>query len=250
MIQLKSDKEIETMREAGKLAAATLEFIAPHVKAGVSTEYLNKKCHDFIVNHGAVPAPLNYKGFPKSVCTSRNQIVCHGIPSETDILEDGDIINIDVTTIFKGFHGDTSMMYEVGAVSDGAKRLVRITREALERGIAAVSLGNRLGDVGHAIQSHVEKYGYSVVREFVGHGIGRVFHEDPQVYHYGKPGKGVKLVEGMVFTIEPMINEGHWKTRVLKDGWTAVTADGKLSAQFEHTIAIKSSGEVEILTAP
>ncbi len=248
MIKLKSETEIEAMRPAGKLAAQTLDFINDHIKAGVSTLQLDKLCHEFIISHGAIPAPLNYKGFPKSICTSINHVVCHGIPSEKDVLKDGDIINIDVTTIVDGYHGDTSRMYLVGQVSDQAKRLVETTKKCLQAGIDAVKIGSRVGDIGYAIQSLAESRGYSVVREFVGHGIGRIFHEEPQIFHYGKPRQGTRIEAGMVFTIEPMINEGVWRTKMLSDGWTAITADGKLSAQFEHTIAVHHDGTIEILT--
>ncbi len=248
MIHLKSDAEIDAMRAAGKLAAQTLDMIEAHVSPGISTLELNDICHEFQVRNGAIPAPLNYHGFPKSICTSINNVVCHGIPSAKQKLKDGDIINIDVTPIVAGYHGDTSRTYIVGQASDDVRNLVRITKECLDLGIAAITVGGRVGDIGHAIQTHAERHGYSVVRDFVGHGIGKIFHEEPQIQHYGTKGKGVRLVKGMVFTIEPMINVGGWKTKVLEDGWTAVTADGSLSAQFEHTIAIRNSGEVEILT--
>lgn len=248
MIVLKSDAEIDVMRASGRLTAETLRMIEPHVKAGITTLELDEICHEFITKHGAIPAPLNYRGFPKSICTSVNNVVCHGIPSAKDKLKDGDIINVDVTTIVDGFFGDASRTFLVGDVSQKAKRLVDCAERCLNLGIAAVKVGGRLGDIGFAIQSYAEGLGYSVVKEFVGHGIGREFHEDPQVMHYGEPGKGQRMQEGMVFTIEPMINEGHWKTKVKKDGWTAVTIDGGLSAQFEHTIAILSDGSVEILT--
>lgn len=248
MIVLKSDTEIDTMKKSCKLAAETLDFIAPYVVPGCSTLELDELCHRFIVESGAIPAPLNYRGFPKSICTSVNEVVCHGIPSPKKVLKEGDIINIDVTTILEGYHGDTSRMYFVGRVAPHAQKLVSVTKECLDLGIEAVRSGARIGDIGHAIQVHAERNGYGVVREFVGHGIGKSFHEDPQIFHYGESGKGMRLCEGMVFTIEPMINEGHWKTKLKRDGWTAVTVDGKLSAQFEHTIAIRSNGEVEILT--
>lgn len=251
MIVLKSDLEIDAMRASGKLAAQVLVMIEKHVKPGVTTLELNDICHDFITSAGAIPAPLNYKGFPKSICTSVNEVVCHGIPNASHVLKDGDIINIDVTTIVDGFHGDTSKTFLVGnSVSHAAKQLVKITEECMYRGIEVVRPGARLGDIGHAIQLHAESHGYSVVRDFVGHGIGRVFHEDPQIAHYGDAGKGARLEPGMVFTIEPMINAGDWRLKVLKDKWTAVTLDRSLSAQFEHTIAIRSDGKVEILTVP
>lgn len=249
MIVLKSDSEIEAMRAAGALSAMILDVIGKHVVPGVSTLELNDIAHELTIKHGGIPAPLNYKGFPKSICTSINQVVCHGIPSAKQKLKDGDIINIDVTSIVDGFYGDTSRMYLVGdKVSNVGRRLSQCAQECLFKGIAAVKEGERVGDIGAAIQTHAEAQGFSVVKEFVGHGIGRTFHEDPQILHYGQKGKGVRLTKGMVFTIEPMINEGHWKTKVLSDGWTAVTLDGRLSAQWEHTIAIKNDGSVVILT--
>lgn len=248
MIILKSDAEIDQMIPSGKLATSVLDMIAEHVRPGISTLAINDLCHNFIVEAGAIPAPLNYRGFPKSVCTSVNDVVCHGIPNKDQILKEGDIINIDITTILHGYHADTSRTYYVGKVSDRAKRLVEVTKEAMERGIAAVRSGARVGDIGAAIQEYAEQHGYSVVREFVGHGIGKTFHEEPQIMHYGKPNTGVRIEPGMVFTIEPMINEGHWKTKIKRDGWTAVTVDGKLSAQFEHTIAVRSDGTVQIIT--
>lgn len=249
MIVLKSDGEIEAMRAAGALSAMILDEIGKHVLAGVSTLELNDFAHELTVKNGGIPAPLNYKGFPKSICTSINHVVCHGIPTAKQKLKDGDIINIDVTSIVDGFYGDTSRMYLVGAkVSPLARRLSLCAQECLFRGIAAVKEGERVGGIGAAIQAHAEAQGFSVVREFVGHGIGRSFHEDPQILHYGQKGKGIRMTKGMVFTIEPMINEGHWKTKILSDGWTAVTLDGSLSAQWEHTIAIKNDGSVTILT--
>lgn len=250
MIILKSDAEIEAMKASCRLAAQTLVMIEPYVKAGITTLELNDICHDFIVKHGAIPAPLNYKGYPKSVCISINDVVCHGIPSSKTKIKDGDIVNIDVTTIVDGFHGDTSKTFLVGQVTEKARRLVAVTKECMDRGINAVRVGGRIGDIGAAIEEHAKAHNYQVVREFVGHGIGRTFHEDPQIVHYGQRGTGPRLEAGMVFTIEPMINEGHWKTKIKKDGWTAVTIDGSLSAQFEHTIAIRSDGIVEILTVP
>ena len=249
MIYLKSDNEIETMKKSCRLAAEVLQMIEPYIKPGITTLELNDICHSYTVERGAISAPLNYKGFPKSICTSINDVVCHGIPSAKTKLRDGDIINVDITTILDGYHGDTSKTFLVGkSVSSKAKALVQTTKECLDIGIATVGIGKRTGDIGEAIQKHAEAKGYSVVREFVGHGIGRQFHEEPQIKHYGKAGTGIRLEPGMVFTIEPMINEGHWKTKVRKDNWTAVTIDGKLSAQFEHTIAIRSNGHVEILT--
>lgn len=249
MIVLKSEREIETLKRSCKLAAETLAMIEKFVKPGVTTLELNDICHDFIVSAGAIPAPLNYKGFPKSICTSVNEVVCHGIPNPKQILNDGDIINIDVTTILDGFHGDTSKTFLVGnTVKPAAKRLVTVTEECLKKGIASVTVGGRIGDIGCAIQNHAKSNGYSVVKDFVGHGIGRGFHEDPQVAHYGESGKGARLEPGMTFTIEPMINIGDWRVKVLRDGWTAVTLDRSLSAQFEHTIAIHEDGSVEVLT--
>jgi methionyl aminopeptidase len=249
VITLKSDHEINAMRMAGKLAAETLAMIEKHVRAGVSTQELNDICHDFTVSRGAICAPLNYRGFPKSICTSVNEVVCHGIPDSRQILKDGDIINIDVTPIVDGYHGDASKTFFVGShISATARKLVKVTEECLEIGISKVRVGARIGDIGHAIQEHAEKNGFSVVRDFVGHGIGKVFHEDPQVPHYGEAGKGVRIEPGMTFTIEPMINAGDYRCKILKDKWTAVTVDRSLSAQFEHTIAVRGDGSVEILT--
>ena len=249
MIILKSDSEIDGIKKSCRLAASALKHIESHLTASITTLEINDLCHDFIVSHGAIPAPLNYRGFPKSICTSINDVVCHGIPSSKVKLKDGDIVNIDVTTILDGYHGDLSKTYCIGEVSAPARNLVKIALECLQVGIRAVKVGNRVGDIGQAIQLHAEKHGYSVVREFVGHGIGKLFHEDPQVPHFGKAGEGSRLEKGMTFTIEPMVNQGHWKTKIKKDGWTAITLDGSLSAQFEHTIAIRNDGVVEILTA-
>ncbi|MEO6227452.1 MAG: type I methionyl aminopeptidase [Thermomonas sp.] len=247
-ITIKTPEEIEKMRIAGRLAADVLQMIAPHVQAGVSTAHLDQLCHDYIVNEQqAIPANVGYKGFPATVCTSVNNVICHGIPNEAKILKDGDIVNIDVTVIKDGWHGDTSRMYYVGTPSVMAKRLVDVTREAMFRGIRAVKPGATLGDVGHAIQQYAEAERFSVVREYCGHGIGKVYHDEPQVLHYGRPGEGVVLREGMTFTIEPMINEGSRHTRLLPDNWTVVTKDRKLSAQWEHTVAVTADG-VEILT--
>ena len=249
MIVLKSDAEIVAMRAAGRLSADLLDYIEDFVKPGISTLELDELAHAYTIKHGGIPAPLNYKGFPKSICTSVNEVVCHGIPNAKQKLKDGDIINIDVTSIVDGFFGDTSRMFYVGKnIAPLARRLSECAQVSLLRGIAAVRDGARTGDIGASIQTYAESQGFSVVREFVGHGIGRTFHEDPQILHYGQKGKGTSLGPGMVFTIEPMINQGHWKTKVLRDGWTAVTIDGSLSAQWEHTIAIKSDGEVVILT--
>ncbi|MDD5036790.1 MAG: type I methionyl aminopeptidase [Methylococcaceae bacterium] len=246
-IIIKSPTEIEKMRMAGRLAAEVLEMIEPHVRPGVTTDELDRICHDFIVDvQSAIPAPLNYRGFPKSICTSLNHVVCHGIPGPKK-LKNGDIVNIDITVIKDGYHGDTSKMFFVGEAQIRAKRLVKITRECLYLGIQQVRPGTRLGDIGHAIQRHAESQGYSVVQEFCGHGIGRGFHEDPQVLHYGKPGTGETLRAGMIFTIEPMINLGKRNVKILSDGWTAVTKDHSLSAQWEHTILVTADG-YEILT--
>ena len=247
-VSIKTPEEIEKMRVAGRLAAEVLELLDEHVKPGVTTEDLDRIAHDHIVNvQQAIPAPLNYKGFPKSICTSVNHVVCHGIPTEKKVLKDGDIINIDVTVLKDGYHGDTSKMWIVGKPKPGSERLIRITQECMYKGIELVKPGARLGDIGHVIQEHAEKHRYSVVRDFCGHGIGKVFHEEPQVMHYGRPGTGMELKEGMTFTIEPMINQGTYHTRVLGDGWTAITKDRKLSAQWEHTVLVTADG-YEVLT--
>ena len=247
-ISIKTPEEIEKMRVAGRLAAEVLQVVAEHVKPGVSTEELDRICHDHIVNvQQAIPANLGYKGYPKTTCISANNVICHGIPNEAKVLRDGDIINIDVTVIKDGWHGDTSRMYYVGTPSVMARRLVETTREAMFRGIRAVRPGATLGDVGHAIQQYAEGERFSVVREYCGHGIGKVYHEDPQVLHYGRAGEGLVFKPGMTFTIEPMINEGTRFTRLLPDGWTVVTKDRKLSAQWEHTVVVTDDG-VEILT--
>jgi methionyl aminopeptidase len=247
MIIIKTEAEIEKMRIAGRLAAEVLEMIEPHVVAGITTNELDLICHNYMVDvQKVIPAPLNYKGFPKSICTSVNQQVCHGIPNEKK-LKSGDIINIDITVIKDGYHGDTSKMFCVGEVSPHAKRLIKITEEAMYLGIQQVKAGARLGDIGHAIQKHAESNRYSVVREFCGHGIGKKFHEEPQVLHYGKAGTGEVLDAGMILTIEPMINLGKKEVKILPDGWVAVTKDRSLSAQFEHTILVTPTG-YEILT--
>ena len=251
-ISLKTPDEIDKMRVAGRLAAEVLDYIAPFVKPGVTTGELDQLCHDYMVNvQQCIPAPLNYapsgyKPYPKSICTSVNHQVCHGVPGDRQ-LKSGDIVNLDITTIKDGYHGDTSRMFQVGEVSIQARRLCEITFECLWIGIAQVKAGARLGDIGHAIQQHAEKSGYSVVREFCGHGIGARFHEDPQVVHYGKPGTGVELKANMIFTIEPMINAGKAAIRELADGWTIVTKDHSLSAQWEHTILVTETG-FEVLT--
>jgi methionyl aminopeptidase len=242
-VSIKTPAEIERMRVAGRLAAEVLEMIAPHMEAGITTAELDRICHDYMVSvQHAIPAPLNYRGFPKSICTSINQVVCHGIPSAQRALKSGDIINMDITVIKDGFHGDTSMMFAIGKVAEHAERLMRIARECLYRAIALVRPGCRLGDIGHIIQQHAEGNYYSVVREYCGHGIGRQFHEDPQVLHYGRPGTGETLKTGMCLTVEPMVNAGERHSKLLKDGWTVVTKDRSLSAQFEHTIAITENG--------
>lgn len=247
-ISIKTSEEITLMRQAGKLAAQVLTMIKPHVQPGITTEKLDQLCHDYIVNDlDAIPAPLNYKGFPKSICTSVNHVVCHGIPTDTKTLKNGDIINIDVTVIKDGYHGDTSEMFLVGECSILAKRLAHVTQECLYKGIEMVKPGARLGDIGHAIQTHAHAHHFTVVREFCGHGIGSVFHEPPNVLHYGNAGTGATIEAGMCFTIEPMINAGKRSTRVLGDGWTAVTKDRSLSAQWEHTLLVTDTG-VDILT--
>lgn len=246
-ITIKTPEEITKMRTAGRLAAEVLEMIAPHVKAGITTNELDQICHDYIVNQQhAIPAPLNYHGFPKSICTSVNHVVCHGIPNDKP-LKDGDIINIDITVLKDGYHGDTSCMFYVGKPSILAERLCRVTQECLYLGIKMVRPDVHLGDIGAAIQKHAEDEYFSVVREYCGHGIGKLFHEDPQVLHYGKPKTGDILKAGMTFTIEPMINAGKRNVTLLPDGWTVITKDRKLSAQWEHTILVTETG-YEILT--
>jgi len=246
-IVLLSHREIEKMRKAGSLAAELLQHLEPMVKPGVSTLQLNDEAERWTQAHGAKSAPLGYHGFPKSICTSVNEVVCHGIPNAKQILKDGDIINIDVTLIVDGYHGDTSKTFFVGTPSPSAKKLVEVTQECLDKGIAEVKPGAYIGDIGAAIQEYAEAQGFSVVRDFVGHGISNVFHTAPEIPHYGTPGKGKRLRQGMVFTIEPMINQGTWEVEVQRDKWTAVTRDRKLSAQFEHTIVVTDDG-VEILT--
>jgi methionyl aminopeptidase len=246
-IKIHTAQDFQGMRAAGKLAAETLDYITPFVEAGVSTDYLNTLCHDYIIKAGAIPAPLGYRGFPKSICTSINHVVCHGIPSEKKLLN-GDIINIDVTVIVDGWHGDTSRMFYVGQPSRLAQRLVEITYQCMMRGIEVVKPEATLGDIGHAIQTLAESERFSVVRDFCGHGLGKIFHDAPSILHYGKAGQGTALKEGMFFTIEPMINAGTWHIKVLSDDWTAVTKDKKLSAQFEHSIGVTATG-YEIFTA-
>ena len=247
-VTIKTPGDIEKMREAGRLAAEVLALMTEHVKPGVTTEELDRIAYEHIVNvQQAIPANVGYRGFPKTLCTSVNHVICHGIPSPGKVLKEGDIVNIDVTVIKDGWHGDTSRMYFAGTPSVLARRLVDTTHEAMMLGIRQVRPGATLGDIGYAIQQHAEKAGFSVVKDYCGHGIGRVYHEDPQVLHYGKPGAGMKIEKGMVFTIEPMINAGKPNARVLPDGWTVVTKDHSLSAQWEHTIAVTDEG-FEILT--
>ena len=246
-VTIKTPEEQEKMRVAGRLAADVLDMIGPYVEAGITTAELDQICHDFIVEkQGAIPAPLNYRGFPKSICTSVNHVVCHGIPGEKR-LKSGDAVNIDITVIKDGFHGDTSRMFFVGKPSIQAERLAQIAKEAMWLGIRQIAPGKKLGDIGNAIQQHVEKNRFSVVREYCGHGIGKEFHEDPQVLHYGKPDTGMALKPGMTMTVEPMINAGRRHVRLLPDGWTVVTKDHSLSAQWEHTVLVTESG-FEVLT--
>lgn len=246
-ISIKSPYEIAKMRVAGRLAAEVLEMIAPHVIPGVTTDELDRRCHDYIVNEQqATPAPLNYRGFPRSICTSVNHQVCHGIPGNKR-LKKGDILNVDITVIKDGFHGDTSMMFILGEGSVQAQRLVRLTQEAMLIGIDQIRPGGRIGDIGHAIQTFVERHGYSVVREYCGHGIGREFHEEPQILHYGLPGTGPEMLPGMCFTVEPMVNAGQRQVKLLPDNWTVVTKDRSLSAQWEHTVLVTETG-YDILT--
>ncbi|VAW86001.1 Methionine aminopeptidase [hydrothermal vent metagenome] len=248
-ITIKTGEAIEKMRTAGRLAADVLVYIEPYIEAGVSTDYLNDLCHRYITEvQQAIPAPLNYNGFPKSICTSVNNQICHGIPNPK-LLKNGDIINIDVTIIKDSFHGDTSKMFFVGKPSILARRLTQVSYECLQKSIELVRPGLHIGDIGHTIQQHAEKNGYSVVREYCGHGIGLIFHEDPLVLHYGKPGTGIQLQEGMTFTIEPMINAGKRHSKLLADKWTVVTKDRSLSAQWEHTLLVTATG-VDILTTP
>ncbi|MBT4598926.1 MAG: type I methionyl aminopeptidase [Methylococcales bacterium] len=246
-ITINTPDDIAKMRIAGQLAAEVLEIIEPHVAPGITTEELDQICHDYIVNiQQAIPAPLNYRGFPKSICTSINFQVCHGIPGPKK-LKKGDIVNIDITVIKDGYHGDTSKMFPVGTISPHAKRLIQVTQKSMFKGIEQVKPGATLGDIGYAIQKYAESNRYSIVREFSGHGIGKNFHEDPHVLHFGKPGQGLSIDPGMIFTIEPMLNIGKRNVKILSDGWTAVTKDRSLSAQFEHTILVTETG-YEILT--
>ena len=246
-IKIHGAEGFEGMRQAGRLAAEVLDFITPHVQPGVTTDALDKLCHEFIVSHGAIPAPLNYRGFPRSICTSINHVVCHGIPGDRRLME-GDIINLDITVILDGWHGDTSRMFLVGdRVPLKARRLVDLTYEAMMLGIAQVKPGVRTGAIGHAIQTLVEGQRFSVVRDFCGHGIGRIFHDAPSILHFGTPDDGPVLQPGMFFTVEPMVNAGRFEVKILSDGWTAVTKDRSLSAQFEHTVGVTETG-YEILT--
>lgn len=245
-IQQYTLSDFKKLKKAGEITAKTLDFLEDKIKPGITTDYIDKITTKFLHTHNATSAPLFYKGFPKSICTSVNHVVCHGIPSEKT-LNDGDIVNIDITSYVDGFHGDSSRMYSVGTPSVKAKKLIEVTRESLAKAIKILKPGIALGDIGHEIQSFVEKEGFSVVKDFCGHGIGRLFHEEPSILHYGKKDQGIKIKEGMVFTIEPMINAGKFETKVLNDGWTAVTKDKSLSAQFEHTVGITSNG-CEIFT--
>ncbi|MEO5667134.1 MAG: type I methionyl aminopeptidase [Bdellovibrionota bacterium] len=247
-IVIKTKDEIETMKRSCRLAADVLVMIEPHIKVGITTLEIDQICHDFIIENGAIPSCLNYKGYPKSTCTSVNHVVCHGIP-DAYRLREGDIINVDVTTFLDGFHGDNSKTYLVGKTSRAARDIVQAAEDAMWAGIRAVKPGATFGDLGFAVQSFVEAKGYSVVREYGGHGIGRVFHEDPHVAHFGRKGTGPKILPGMVFTVEPMVNQGKREVILLEDDWTVETEDEKLSAQFEHTIAVHDDG-VEVLTFP
>lgn len=246
MVSIKTDEEIEKMRVTGRLAAEVLVMIESYIKPGVTTNELNQICHDYIIKKGAIPAPLNYRGFPKSICTSVNDEVCHGIPSDRK-LRNGDIVNLDITTIVDGYHGDTNKTFFVGSPRKNAQKLTDATKIALHKAIDVVRPGAHLGDIGATIQQYVERQGYSVVREFCGHGIGVKFHDEPQVLHFGQFGQGMELRQGMTFTIEPMVNMGGRELRILDDNWTAVTLDGSLSAQFEHTILVTADG-AEVLT--
>ena len=242
-VSIKSEQDIEKLRISGRLAAQVLQMIGEHVKPGVTTEYLDDLCHDYIVNTlKVIPANVGYHGYTKTTCISPNEVVCHGIPSSKTILKDGDIINIDVAVIKDGFYGDTSRMYYVGQVKPEAKKLVDTTYEAMRAGIHAVKPGATLGDIGYAIQSVAHREGFSIVREYCGHGIGQLYHEQPSVLHYGQPGQGLVLKKGMVFTIEPMVNAGKARVKELKDGWTVVTTDKSLSAQWEHMVAVTDTG--------
>ena len=242
MISLKSSREIDLMRESCQLAAKTLNYIDSKLEIGMSTEDVNQLCHDFITSHDAYPSPLNYHGFPKSVCTSLNEVICHGIPSKKDILKSGDLLNIDVTTYYKKFHGDTNRTFFIGEVAPELKQLTKVTYDSMIKGIEICRPGARVGDIGAIIEEYVHDHGFTVVHEYCGHGIGREFHEEPQILHYGTKGTGVEMKPGMTFTIEPMVNLGKRHCKLLKDGWTVVTRDKKASAQFEHTIVITEDG--------
>jgi methionyl aminopeptidase len=246
-VEIKSTREIEAIRVSGRMAAETLMLVGSRLRAGMTTEEINRIVHDDTIRRGAIPSPLNYHGFPKSVCTSINHVVCHGIPRHDEVLRDGDIINVDVTTFYGGVHGDTSATFYIGTPSDEARKVTEAARQALTLGIAQVRENARLGDIGAAIQEFAEGQGLGVVRDYTGHGIGRRFHEPPSVHHYGKRGSGIRLKAGMVFTIEPMINLGTYEVDLLADKWTVITRDRKLSAQFEHTIVVTKTG-CEILT--
>jgi methionyl aminopeptidase len=245
-VEIHGPEAFKALRRSGRLTAEMLDFITPYVKPGVTTDEINGLVHDYHVKHGAIPGPLNYRGYPKSICTSINHVVCHGIPGDR-VLRDGDIVNIDISPILDGWFGDSSRMFFVGDVKIKARRLVEVTYEAMMRGINAIKPGATLGDIGYAIQSYAEAHRFSVVRDFCGHGIGRVFHQAPNVMHFGEPGEGMVLEPGMVFTVEPMINAGKYDTKILEDGWTAVTRDKSLSAQFEHMVGVTETG-VEIFT--
>ena len=245
-IKIHAAADFEAMRRAGQLAAKVLDFITPQIVPGVTTEALDQVCHDYTAQHGAVSAPLNYRGFPKSICTSINHVVCHGIPGPRKLV-DGDAINIDITVILDGWHGDTSRMFHIGTPKRLAERLVRTTFEAMWKGIEAVRPGATVGDIGHAIQTHAERERFSIVRDFCGHGLGLIFHDAPSILHFGEQGTGPILREGMFFTIEPMVNVGRADVKILSDGWTAVTKDRTLSAQFEHSVGVTADG-VEVFT--
>jgi len=240
-IRLKDEKDIEGIRRAGRLALRTLDLVGSHIRPGITTEEINTLVHEFTIQHGAIPAPLHYRGFPKSVCVSVNEVICHGIPGDR-VLKDGDIVNVDVTPILNGYYADTNMTFFVGMPGPDAEKIVAVARQCLKEGMSVVRPGNRIGDIGWAIQTYAESQGCSVVREFVGHGVGFEFHEPPQIPHYGRKGEGILLIPGMVFTIEPMINLGRKELNVLSDNWTAVTRDGSLSAQFEQTILVTETG--------
>ncbi|MCY4523332.1 MAG: type I methionyl aminopeptidase [Halobacteriovoraceae bacterium] len=247
MISIKSEQEINLMRKTCTLAASTLQYIESHIKPGISTEDINSLCHQYIIDNNAYPSPLNYRGFPKSVCTSINEVICHGIPSQNVVLKDGDILNVDVTTYLNKFHGDTNKTFFIGEVRPEIKKLVEVTYRCMRAGISVVKPEAHIGDIGHIIAEIAYDHGYSVVEDYCGHGIGRNFHEEPQVLHVGRKGTGPQVMPGMTFTIEPMINLGSKTCKLLNDGWTVVTADGKWSAQFEHTILVTDDGH-EILT--